>query len=173
MSNSGFTGDLVQLYDRYCQLTHWHMDKAMRSALRAGSRELQRVTKQNLTGVIKKRSTNHKYKDRMEDAVRISKIKGGSGDKELTQSVHIMGTREKGSGTFRARFLEKGTALRAAKTYKNKEGRIVGLKKPRVTGLITPRWYFRRAQESVEPRLTDIYLKEIDKFIDRIYKQNL
>ena len=46
------------------------------------------------------------YDDTMNKAVRITKLKGGANHQEL--KVHILGTRQKGSGTYRLRFYEAG-----------------------------------------------------------------
>ena len=47
------------------------------------------------------------YKDKLSDAVRVGKLKGGFNHQSL--KVHIMGTRGKGSGTYRLRFYEAGS----------------------------------------------------------------
>lgn len=52
------------------------------------------------------RSTRKTYDDTMKDAVRVTKLKGGANHQEL--KVHILGTRKKGSGTYRLRFYEAG-----------------------------------------------------------------
>lgn len=46
------------------------------------------------------------FTDKLKDAIRIGKIKGGASDMET--SVHILGTRKKTSGTYRLRFFETG-----------------------------------------------------------------
>lgn len=46
------------------------------------------------------------YKDKLSDAVRVGKLKGGFNHQEV--KVHVLGTRAKGSGTYRLRFYEGG-----------------------------------------------------------------
>lgn len=55
-------------------------------------------------------STKRTYKDSMSQAVRVGRLKGGANHQEL--KVHIMGTRGKGSGTYRLRFFEGGAMRR-------------------------------------------------------------
>ena len=107
------------------------------------------------------------YEDKIEDAVRVSKIEGDYGE-ELTQKVHIMGTRKSGSGTFRARFFEGGTKNRFARSAVNRNGIRIQLKKGKNLGSIAPRWFFRSAQSSVFPTLPSIYASEIQKAVNKI-----
>jgi hypothetical protein len=51
-------------------------------------------------------STKRQYNDSMGEAVRVGKLKGGWNHQEI--KVHILGTRAKGSGTYRLRFYEGG-----------------------------------------------------------------
>ena len=53
------------------------------------------------------RGSQHGFKDKLIDAVRVSKIKV-EGD-EIKTAVHVLGVRSSGSGTYRARFFENGT----------------------------------------------------------------
>lgn len=166
--NSGFECDLEKTWEKFIQLTHDEIHTGCKKALRTAGKELQRVTKQNLTSRITKRSNKRKYLDQIEDAVRLSKIEEENGE-EMVQKVHIMGTRTKDedtgmvSGTFRARFLEKGTKPRYAKTIHKQP-----LKKKRYLGSIKPKWFFKDAQATVEPQLTTIYMREIQKTLDKI-----
>ena len=62
------------------------------------------------------------YKDRLIDAVRVSKVQSDS--EGVKTKVHIMGVRSSGSGTFRARFFEGGTQPRVTKkSYTDSKGR--------------------------------------------------
>lgn len=167
--NSGFECNIVDLYDKFCELTQKQMNSAVRKALNNGSKELKKVTQDNITHSLKKRNNKHwynghriEYNDRLEDAVMISKIEPDESG-ELSQKVHIMGNRNSGSGTYRARFLEKGTKERVqTKTA------YVNFKKSRDLGRIQPMWFFKNAQAQVEPKLQSIYLNEIEKAIDKI-----
>lgn len=85
---------------------------------------------------------NPNYNDRLIDAVRLSKVKE-KGLGELIVKVHTLGTRKKGSGTFRARFFEGGTQERTIKGgYTDKLGRKYT--KSRSIGRIHPPLYFFR-----------------------------
>lgn len=160
---NGFETNIEEVFKQFAELTNKEMSKAVKRALNKAAAELQNQTKANLQGVIKSDTGGHgKYNDRMVDAVRRSGARG-SYDAELSAVVHIMGTQATGSGTYRARFFEKGTKDRYAQTYKGQP-----LKKPRYLGAIKPAWYFRSANQMVEPQLERIYMEEIDKTIQKI-----
>lgn len=177
MNNSGFECDIARVFSEFCSLTQKEMYSATRRALRAGAKQLQAATRANAVAGMKKRDNPHYYRgklkiynDKIEDAVRLSKIEKDFGS-ELSQPVHVYGTRDENSGTYRFRFLEKGTKERFAKTYTVKKGgkteRKV-LKKPRRLGAIRPRWFFKNAQTQVYPSLPSLYIAEIDKAIQKI-----
>ena len=155
MNNAGFECDIEKVFEQFCELTSREMTKTVKSALKVGGKELVKQTKSNLTRELKHRSINSKYKDKMEDAVRLGKLEEEKGE-ELSQKVHIMGDRSKGSGTFRARFFEKGTKERRNRRTQSSYGRI------------TPRWYFKNAQNQVFPKLQTIYMAEITKTVNKI-----
>lgn len=174
MVRSGLECNVEEVFSKFMDLTAAEMNKAVKSALRTGAKQLQGVTKSNMTSAMQKRNNDHWYdgkmifyNDKIEDAVMISKVEGGFED-ELSQRVHIMGTQKSGSGTFRARFLEKGTKERYAKTWKGNT-----LKKPRRLGSITGKWFFKNAQNQVFPNLPNIYLAEIEKTINKLNNTKL
>lgn len=117
---------------------------------------VKKLTQKNF--ILKLPSANRKgtkYNDTLKDAVRIAKDKI-SGE----YKVHIMGTRKKGSGTFRAKFFEKPLQPRRQKT---------GGK--RYTGVIKKNTqdYFKEVRENTGEHdrifsntLTD-YLSDINK----------
>lgn len=82
-----------------------------------------------------------KVSDRMADAVRIGKLKGGLNHQEI--SVHILGTRKAGSGTWRLRFYEAGGS-------RTKRGSIPGYH------------FFDRAHKQVN--MWSIIKKDLDVF---------
>ena len=161
---SGLECDVEKVFEQFCELTNEEMNKAVKSALKSGAVELKKQTQQNLTSSLKKRD-NHpgKYNDRIEDAVRISKFDNDNFDEDLYIKVHIMGTRAKYSGTYRARFLEKGTKDRYAKRYNRKELQI-----PRYLGHIDGKWFFKNAQGQVFPHIQQIFMDSIDKAVNKI-----
>lgn len=176
--NSGFECDIEQMYSKFVTLTQTQMTSALKRGLRAGAKALQAQTRQNLTGTIHTRNNPHWYdgkrvfyNDEIEDAVRIGKIKGGGyggNADDLEATVHIMGTRASGSGSYRARFLEMGTKERFAKHYRDRKHQLKTYKKPKKLGRINGRWYFKAAQSTVLPTIESIYIKEIDKAINKI-----
>jgi len=93
--------------------------KAQKDALRESAKILQKKAKENLSssGIKGVRHKGHKwsrggvhgkYSDSLLDAIRVSVDKNMNED-TIEAKVHIMGTRKKGSGTFRTKFFEKGT----------------------------------------------------------------
>lgn len=174
MAKSGFECNIENTFDSFMNLTATEMNKAVRRALRSGAKELQKQTKSNMTASMKTRNNTHwydgkivVYDDKIEDAVRISKIDGTFGN-DLSIKVHVMGTRKSGSGTYRARFLEKGTRERFAKHMRNKNHNLVALQKPKSLGRINGKWFFKNAQSTVMPNLPSIYMAEIDKTINKL-----
>lgn len=174
MSKSGFECNIEDVFNKFCDLTQKEMNSAVRKALRAGAKQLQTTTKSNASSGMLHRGNTHWYdgkiifyNDKIEDAVMISKIEGDFGS-EMSQKVHVMGTQKTGSGTYRFRFLEKGTKERQAKTRKGQK-----LKKERNTGAIKARWFFKNAQNQVFPNLPAIYVAEIDKAIQKINSTKL
>lgn len=159
----GLEANLVKTFEEFSQLTAKEMSKAVKRALNKAAAQLQQQTKSNLSSLIKSDTGgNGKYNDKLKDAV-IRRGSKGFYDEELTAVVHIMGTQTTGSGTFRARFLEKGTKPRYAMEYKGQP-----LQKPRYLGQIKPLWFFKSANQMVEPQLEQIYIAEIDKTIQKI-----
>lgn len=172
--NSGFECNVEQVFSRFMDLTQKEMTKTVKRALVAGAKELQKQTKENITSSLVKRNNPHwydgkriNYNDNIEDAVRLGKWEGGTIDEQST-SVHIMGTRGSNSGTYRARFLEKGTKIRYAKKGRNRKHQLIDLKKPRYLGAIRGKWFFRTAQQQVIPNLEGIYMREIEKTINKL-----
>lgn len=166
--NSGFVTDIEKVWEEFSGLTSAQMSKAIKRALNKAAAQLQSQTKSNLSSLIKS-DTGHngKFSDRLSDGVRRSSAKG-SYDQDLEAVVHIMGTQASTSGTYRLRFLEAGTKERYAKTYKGQP-----LRKPRYLGQIRPRWFFRSANQQIEPQLERIYMEEIDKAIQKINATNI
>ncbi len=110
------------------------------------------------------RSSQHGYKDKLIDAVRISKIKV-DGD-TVTTKVHVLGVRSSGSGTFRARFFEGGTQAReTSKEYTDSLGRTY--KKGKPLGRIKALNYFQQAQSAMS-NLT----VSLDKVINDLISKN-
>jgi len=110
------------------------------------------------------RSSQHGYKDKLIDAVRISKIKV-EGDTVSTK-VHVLGVRSSGSGTFRARFFEGGTQARETKSeYTDSLGRTY--KKGKPLGRIKALNYFQQAQTAMSNLAVSL-----DKVINDLISKN-
>ncbi len=179
MAKTGLECNIGETFTKFADLTASEMTKAAKRALRAGAKELQKQTRANAQSGM---STNSNqgwydgkivvYTDKVEDAVMISKVDGDF-ETELNQKVHVMGTRKSGSQTYKFRFLEKGTKERYAKHGRNRKHELITLKKPKYLGRISGRWFFRNAQQQVFPNLPSIYMKEIDKTIDKLNKAKL
>lgn len=172
--NSGFECNVEQMFNRFMDLTSKEMQKTVKKALYAGAKELQKQTQSNLSASLVKRDNIHwydgkkvTYNDKAEDAVRIGRWNGGSVDEQST-SVHIMGSRNSGSGTYRVRFLEKGTKVRYLTRVRNKKHELVTLKKAKSLGAIKGKWFFKNAQQQIIPQLPSIYMREIDKTIQKL-----
>lgn len=163
MNKGGIETNVEEVFAAFCDLTQKEMKGVVRRAIGKAEQELKKQTQANLSSSILLRGrSSGKYMDDIDDAVMASKVRGEYGE-ELEGKVHIMGTRKDGSGTFRARFLEKGTKERKARTYKGKP-----LKKERSLGFIKPKWFFRSANATVLPQIERLYMAEIDKAIQKI-----
>lgn len=167
--NNGLECNIEEVFDKFCSLSSTGMTKAVKRALNKGAKTLQSQTKQNLNSKIKTRGNKHyrdgqiiTYDDVIDDGVRRTKVFEDD-DNDLVTKVHILGTNSSGSGTYRLRFLEKGTKDRYQKEVKNTR-----LNTPRYIGKIKGRYFFRDAQQSVLPQLQGIYLNEIQKEIEKI-----
>lgn len=124
MNDIQFTVDTTEFARmvKYFSQQDWYRVK--RRALTRAGNDIRKDAKQRFKSKLPaatKRSD--KYKDRLIDAIRFSKMKN-TGSGELNLVVHTMGSNKKGSGTFRARFFEKGTNDRVTrKGYTDSLGR--------------------------------------------------
>lgn len=166
--DNGLECNIKAVWEDFKVLTAKEMDMAVKSALRRGAAQIKKETVSNAKAGIKTHNNPHwyngqriEYNDDITDAVRVGKIEDNYDSDELSIKVHVMGTRNTNSGTYRFRFLEKGTKNRKAKTYKGKP-----LKKERNLGSIAPRRWFAQANSSVN--LDNIYLEAIERAINNI-----
>ena len=174
MKTNGLECNIEEVFNKFCDLSSSEMTKAVRRAINKGAKTLQEETKTKLSSKIKTRNNPHWYdgkrvefNDKIDDGVRRTKVYENGND-DLEAKVHILGVRSSGSGTYRLRFLEKGTTDRYQKSKKN-----VKFNKPKYTGRIAGRYFFREAQQSVLPRLSNIYMAEIQKTIEKINNTDL
>lgn len=167
MSN-GLQTNFADVFDAFCQLNNKEMNKAIKRCIVKGAKELQKEAQSNLSSSIQQSGRSRdKFNDKLQDGILLMKVGGDYGD-ELSGGVHIMGNNKKGSGTYRLRFLEKGTQDRYAKTFKGKQ-----LEKPRFLGHVNGTGFFKQARESVISRIESIYAAEIDKTIQKINQTKL
>lgn len=117
------------------------------------------VRKSIISNVPKSTIRNPKYNDTLADAARFTRVDGAS----LT--VHALGTRQKGSGTFRTRFFETNTRERYQKTFRG-----VKLKKKRRLGHITGTNFFSSAIEANRTAAEQIMADVITKYVQEAFK---
>lgn len=159
----GLETDIAKVWEEFSQMTAREMTRAIKKALNKAAVQLQSSTKEHLASSIKS-DTGHngKFNDKLTDGVRRGKA-GGNYDEELSVVVHIMGTNASGSGAYRLRMLEKGTKPRYVMTRNGEK-----LEKPRYTGSLKPMWFFKSANQEIEPQLEQIYIEEISKAIEKL-----
>ena len=81
-----------------------------KKSMRRGAAVIKRQTVSNFKKELPASTqSSEKYSDRLIDAVRSTVYEENN---EVYFSVHVMGSRKKDSGTFRARFFERGTKER-------------------------------------------------------------
>lgn len=116
-----------------------------------------------------KKSTSSKYNDTLAEGARVSKYKESSLVGEAIAGAHIMGIRKKGSGTFRLRFFENGTAKRFVKDHDRKNRKNGGKHKVKghTTGRIKGKGFFKSAAASEISKATSIIEQELNKAIDK------
>lgn len=147
----------VEVYDKFLDLTTKEMRKALRSAVTTAASKLRGETRKVFRSVLPAaKSHSTKYNDTLLDAVKRSKVEETK-QGEISAKVHIMGSRNTGSGTFRARFFEKGTRPRTTRKGYNR-------------GTIRPLAFFAAANATFQGEYDKILNSEISKAIERINK---
>lgn len=133
-------------------------------AVLSGARSLQESIRQSLiSNVPKATAKNPKYNDTLAEAVLITKA-------NLTNAgrvVHALGTREKRSGTYRARFFERTTQPRYVK-YRHG----VKLKKKRYTGKLNGTFFFSKGVAQGKTQAQDQMAQFIQKIINDEIKKH-
>ena len=162
--NVDFKADTSEMRNMARYFTEKDWIRVKKRALNKAAGKLKRDTKKAfkkaLPFVVTK---NPKYNDTMLDAVRSSKVKV-QGEGQLSVAIHVMGTRKKGSGTFRARFFEGGTKDRTMPAYTDSLGRHY--KNKRSIGQIKPLYFFRDTisnMNKVQPDINGVLEEEINK----------
>ena len=131
------------------------LPRAEKRALYRAAYALRDKLRQSLVSSIPKAAThNAKYNDTLVDAIRFTKVDGAS------LNINAMGSRKKGSGTYRTRFFENNTKDRYQKTYRG-----IKLKKKRFLGHITGTHFFSSTVESNQNYIVDIMRNVIAEYV--------
>lgn len=131
------------------------------AALYAGANVLVNQTKANLSSVLPKAANhNPKFIDTMMDAPRFSHTEGD------VITVHVLGSRQSGSGTYRTRFFEDGTQDRYQKTFKG-----IPLKKKRWLGKLPALKFFSSAITSSQSQVNQAMIPIIERLMTNAQKQ--
>lgn len=99
---------------------------------------------------------SQKYNDTLVDAVKVGHLNGG------TITIHTLGSREKGSGTYRARFFEVGTRDRYQKKING-----VPLKEKKFIGKISPLRFFSTAVQTSQDEAFSAMQNILDNYINK------
>ena len=113
-----------------------------------------------VTAVPKATQRNPKYNDTLVDAVGFSKVDGAS------TIVNAMGTRKKGSGTYRTRFFEDGTVKRY---HKKRNG--VRLKRKKYIGFIKPTNFFKSAVQANQNAAVQLMEDVIGEYVEKAFNK--
>ena len=143
-----------KVFEAFRELSTKEMRMALRSAIGRVASQLQRATKKQLRMDMPTATKKGRYSDSLTDAVKRSKIEETKRG-EINAKVHIMGSRRTGSGTFRTRFFEKGTAPRRTSKGYNR-------------GSIKALHFFASAQSAFYAEYDRILSDEIQKAINKI-----
>ena len=146
-------GDIAHTFDWVAE----NGPRYYKAALMAGAQVLKDKTKENLISMIPASTNrNPKYNDTLVDAIRNGPLA------QDHVKVHVLGTRAKGSGTYRTRFFENGTRDRYQKSYRG-----VKLKDKRFLGKITPKNFFSSAITSEQQNILAAMQQVLDNFMQK------
>ena len=135
------------------------MSRAESSALRRAANVMKKNIRDKAKGTgVAMMKRSEKYSDRLIDAIRSSKVRDGG------ITVHIMGTRKSGSGTFRTRFFEGGTQIRYQTSRNGKP-----LAKKKSIGRIKETPFFSRAISGSDQRILSVMDEQLTKYIEKAW----
>ena len=135
------------------------LPRAEKRALYRAAYFLRDKIRQSLVSSIPKAETHSpKYSDTLVDAVGFTKVDGAS------LNINAMGSRKKGSGTYRTRFFENDTKDRYQKTYRG-----IKLKKKRFLGHITGTHFFSNAVSQNESQAVNLMRDVISEYVRECY----
>ncbi|MBD5386330.1 hypothetical protein HDR70_00330 [bacterium] len=130
---------------------HDELMQAQADVLLEVSKNIKNDTLSNIRGLFK-HSNSSRYNDNIEDGVRVIKFKRYS-DNTVETGAHILGVRDRRSGTFRLRFFEGGTVQRQTKKNKNR-------------GSIQARNFFKQATDKNIPTIEAMLNKKYNDVIN-------
>ena len=145
----------ISAFDVFKSLPLSSFSKLAQKAVNIASGALKDKIKEKVEKALpasKRKSENSKYDDTLLQAVRIGRWRE-SGDGAEVRSVHILGSRKKGSGTYRLRFYEEG-GERGTKGKPDWRGKIPGYH------------FFQEARAEVDPQ--QIILKKLQNVFKQI-----
>lgn len=130
-----------------------------KKAMRKGAAQIKRQAVSNFKKELPAATQpSEKYSDRLIDAIRSTIYEEGN---EIYFKVHTMGTRKKDSGTFRARFFEKGTKERNSDGHRR--------------GQINATNFFSNAVTSASSKaynaINQTFTNEVQKLLDKKYEE--
>lgn len=129
--------------------------KVERAMVRSSARRLYEQTKSNIKSSFpNSTNSNPKYNDTISEGLRMRIGKNTEYETEAT--VHVLGTRDKGSQTYKLRFFEGGTQDRVKGHYR---------------GRIEPMYFFKSAINQVNSSVTDIMRVELEKYLAKLNGQ--
>ena len=136
--------------------------KSKIKALKAGGMVLKKAAQSGFDTSGIRNDPNPKYSDLIRDGIMMTR----TDEVESKLKVHIMGTRNKQSGTFRLRFFENGTKDRYQKTFKGQP-----LKKKRLVGKIPDGKYsfFNTSVDAAQADATSTFERVLYEAIDKAW----
>lgn len=138
--------------------------KTIKGSLMYTAHNLVKNAKSIFVQSVPKAGVKGKFKDTLTDAVRYFYNRRNSTGEYTEVTVHTMGTRETGSGTFRARFFEQGTVDRDQGVRVGRKGKTYKTANAgHPTGRINPVGYFQQAVNNANTQ----WQEDLERFIDR------
>lgn len=152
--NFSVTGSLVGKFEETAQ----KMPEIEKKALyRAAIFMRDQIRNEMIAKIPKANTRNPKYIDTLADAVGFTHPEGGS------LNVNALGNRKSGSGTYRARFFEKGTQER----YQRRRNGIK-LKKKKSVGKLPAKPFFQGAVQASQNQAVELMRDTITKYVTDI-----
>lgn len=169
MSNFDITTDAVEVYAAFEEFTLSEMRKALKAAVKETSKQLQKLTKQNLKkSVHNTNRQNPKFNDTLEKGVRTTKV--WEADGTFNAKVRIDSSRNSGSGSYRLHILEKGT-FKTPNRYAYTKGKHTH--KPSYRGSLRAYNFFENAKNEYLPKYEKAINDAVAKAVDRINKKKM